>query len=129
VKVGAVYFCNICAAEIPDGESVNEFDCALLATKGHCHGDCLTQRNAILDQYERLSRGLTALLDPGIQSAQKIHQAMVVEGRTGRPLKRADKKIPGTPQVPRGMSLGKRPRTTANSKVKVHRTKGRQRRA
>ena len=90
-------FCNICSAEIPEGEPTHEFDSHLVSGKGHCHAECLGRRNAILGRYEETFNVLSALLDPGVATAQKVAQAVRVQGERSRPLNRAprvEKNVP-----------------------------------
>lgn len=114
MKLNAVYYCDVCSAEIPAGEETNEFSTTLLAQKGHCHSECLTQRNAILRQYDETVAALTALLDPGVPSAQKIAQASIVEGKRNQQLKRVPSKGPPQPKaLPRGVRVhGRKKRGT-----------------
>jgi len=93
VKIGLTdYFCNVCGAEIPAGEENHEFRTGLLPEKGHCHSECLTQRNAVVGQYEETVKVLSALLDPGIESVQKSRQAGHIEARRTGTLKRVPKR-------------------------------------
>lgn len=111
MKIGPDFFCNVCTAAIPDGEPTHEFTTSLLDQKGHCHAECLAQRNAILGQFDETVMALGALLDPGIPSAPKTHQAILVEGNRTGPLKRAPKKDrPPRAQRPRGVILVKMPK-------------------
>lgn len=92
-------YCNVCGAEIPAGEEPYEFDSPLLDKKGHSHGDCLAQRNAVVAQFDSAFKALSSLLDPGIESAPKIQQAAVVEGKR-RPLKRHPRRqVQATPNT------------------------------
>lgn len=92
MKIGNLYYCQVCSAEITAEEPNNEFTTGLLASKGHCHSECLAQRNAVLNQYDSLVYTLGALLDPTVESSQKTRQAAEVESKRPRPLNRVPKK-------------------------------------
>jgi hypothetical protein len=111
MKKGGITFCNVCALEIPEGEETHEFDLPFLSGKGHAHDECTPVKNSVLQQYEETVVALSALIDPEIPNFGRMARGTQVRGkRADKELKSVQPRPPRMRRVPKGVSLGKKPR-------------------